>query len=131
MYLNTLVKVPDVKGKITRKTKGESTYINYEYGRIYDPERKFNIPQRATIGKASRADPDMMQPNQNFLVYFPDVELPETRPREMRSSCLRVGAFLVLRKIIVEYKLPEILGHYFEPKDRDLFLELMVYSIIT
>lgn len=131
MYLNTLVEVPDVKGKITRKTKGDSTYINYEYGRVYDAGRKYNIPQRATIGKVSKADPGMMQPNQNFLLYFPDVELPETKPLTMRSSCLRVGAYIVLRKIIEEYKLPEILGHYFEPKDRDLFLDLMVYSIIT
>ena len=131
MYLNTLVKVPDVKGKITRKTKGDSTYINYEYGRVYDAGRKYNIPQRATVGKVSKTDPGMMQPNQNYLLYFPDVELPETRSQTARSSCLRVGAYIVLRRIIEAYKLPEILGHYFEPKDRDLFLDLMVYSIIT
>lgn len=131
MYLDTLVMVPEVKGKITRKTKGETTYINYEYGRVYDAERKFNIPQRATIGKASKADPSMMQPNQNYLLYFPDAELPESRSQVKRSSCLRVGAFITFRKIIEEYKLPEMLGHYFEPKDRDLFLDLMVYSIIT
>lgn len=131
MYLDTLVTVPEVKGKITRKTKGETTYINYEYGRVYDAERKFNIPQRATIGKASKADPSMMQPNQNYLLYFPDAELPESRSQVKRSSCLRVGAFITFRKIIEEYKLPEMLGHYFEPKDRDLFLDLMVYSIIT
>lgn len=131
MYLDTLVKVPEVKGKITRRTKGETTYINYEYGRVYDADRKFNIPQRATIGKASKADPSMMQPNQNYLLYFPDAELPESRTQAKRSSCLRVGAFIALRKIIEEYKLPEMLGHYFEPKDRDLFLDLMVYSIIT
>lgn len=131
MYLDILVKVPEVKGKITRKTKGETTYVNYEYGRIYDPDRKFNIPQRVTIGKASNADPTMMQPNQNFLMYFPEVELPETRSRSQRSSCLRAGAFIVLRKIIEEYGLPEILGHYFESKERDLFVDLMIYSIIT
>lgn len=73
----------------------------------------------------------MMQPNQNYLLYFPDAELPESRTQAKRSSCLRVGAFIALRKIIEEYKLPEMLGHYFEPKDRDLFLDLMVYSIIT
>ena len=131
MYLDIQVKVPEVKGKITRKTKGETTYVNYEYGRIYDPDRKFNIPQRVTIGKASNADPTMMQPNQNFLMYFPEVELPETRSRSQRSSCLRAGAFIVLRKIIEEYGLPEILGHYFESKERDLFVDLMIYSIIT
>ena len=97
MYLDILVKVPEVKGKITRKTKGETTYVNYEYGRIYDPDRKFNIPQRVTIGKASNADPTMMQPNQNFLMYFPEVELPETRSRSQgrtrkrKDACGRKG----------------------------------------
>ena len=33
--------------------------------------------------------------------------------------------------LIEEYKLPEMLGHYFSPRERDLFLDLMVYSIIT
>ena len=131
MYLDTLVKIPDVKGKITRKTKGDSIYINYEYARVYDPDRKYNIPQRVTLGKASKEDPSMMQPNQNFLIYFPEAELPETRPKIRRSSCLRAGAYIVLRRLIEQYRLPEMLGHYFEPKERDLFLDLMVYSIIT
>lgn len=131
MYLDFLIEIPSVPGKITRKTKGGHTYINYEYGRVYDPARKFNIPQRATIGKESRADAAMMQPNQNFLTYFPEVELPEERFRSERSSCLRVGAFIVLRKIIEEYHLPEILGHYFSPKETELFLDLMAYSIVT
>lgn len=131
MYLKTLVKIPEIKGKITLKTKGGSVYVNYEYGREYDPERKFNIPKRVTIGKASKADLSMMQPNQNFLLHFPDAVLPEAEAQVKRSSCLRVGAFIALQKIVEGYKLPEILGHYFEPKDKNLFLDLMLYSIIT
>lgn len=131
MYLDFLIQIPSAPGKITRKKKGDYTYINYEYARNYDPVRKFNIPQRVTIGKESKADPSLMQPNQNFLRYFPEVELPEERFRSARSSCLRIGAFIVLRKIIEEYNLPEMLGHYFSPRERDLFLDLMVYSIIT
>ena len=63
MSLDYLVDVPAVQGKITRKTKNGITYINYEYGRDYDPERKFNIPRRATIGKEAKSDPTKMQPN--------------------------------------------------------------------
>ena len=119
MYLDFLIQIPSAPGKITRKKKGEYTYINYEYARNYDPVRKFNIPQRVTIGKESKADPSLMQPNQNFLRYFPEVELPEERFRSARSSCLRIGAFIVLRKIIEEYKLPDMLGHYFSPRERE------------
>ena len=63
--------------------------------------------------------------------YFPDEELPEKKNRTSRSSCLRVGAYFVLRKIIEEYNLVELLGGYFEQRDLGLFLDLAVYSIIA
>ena len=131
MYLDFLVKVPTVKGKITRRKKSNVVYIEYEYDRVYDPSRKYTFPKRVTIGKLSDTDPELMKPNQNFLKYFPDAELPETKNRTSRSSCLRVGAYFVLRKIIEEYNLVELLGGYFEQRDLGLFLDLAVYSIIA
>ena len=131
MYLDFLVKIPFVQGKITRRKKKDVVYIEYEYDRIYDPVRQYTFPKRVTIGKLSETDPELMQPNQNFLKYFPDAELPETKNRTSRSSCLRVGAYFVLRKIIEEYNLKEILGGYFEQRDLGLFLDLAVYSIIA
>lgn len=131
MYLDCLVKIPFVQGKITRRKKKDVVYIEYEYDRIYDPVRQYTFPKRVTIGKLSETDPELMQPNQNFLKYFPDAELPETKNRTSRSSCLRVGAYFVLRKIIEEYNLVELLGGYFEQRDLGLFLDLAVYSIIA
>jgi transposase len=130
MYLDLLVKIPDVKGKITRKAKGNAVYINYEYGRKYDPDRKYNIPQRATIGKASKADSTMMQPNQNFLMYFPGTELPDEKFQSKRCSLIRIGAQLVIDKIIDEYKLRDVLGNYFDT-DLGLLLDMASYSIIA
>ena len=130
MYLDFLVEVPKVAGKITRKTKNGITYINYEYGREYDPERRFNIPKRVTIGKESKEDSSRMQPNQNYLTYFPEVELPSVRYEDKRSCCLRTGAYLVLNKIAEDMKLPDILGHHFDQGDKELLLDLMYYSII-
>ena len=34
MYLDFLVKVPTVKGKITRRKKSNVVYIEYEYDRV-------------------------------------------------------------------------------------------------
>ena len=130
MYLDFLVEVPKVAGKITRKTKNGITYINYEYGREYDPERRFNIPKRVTIGKESKEDSSRMQPNQNYLTYFPEVELPSVRYEDKRSCCMRTGAYLVLNKIAEDIKLPDILGHHFDQDDKELLLDLMYYSII-
>lgn len=131
MYLDFHVKIPEVPGKITRRKKGNSTYIEFEYHRVYDPKRQFTIAKRATIGKESTSDSLMMLPNQNFLKYFPDADLPDEKDRTTRSSCLRIGAYIVIRKIIDDYKIPEMLGEYFEEKDIGLLLDLAAYSIIS
>ncbi len=77
--LDFLVEVPKEKGKITTKKKGDAIYVNYEVGREYLPDRQYIIPKRVIIGKLSKADKGMMVPNQNFLTYFPEVELPEEK----------------------------------------------------
>lgn len=130
MYLDFLVKIPDIGGKITYRTKGSSTYVNYEYAREYDRERQFNIPKRVTIGKRSKADPAMMQPNTNFLTYFPETELPEEKLDSSRSSTLKIGSHIVIRRILDEYRLPEMLGEFYDEKELGLFLDLVSYSII-
>ena len=56
---------------------------------------KYNIPDQRIIGKRSDRNPDMMIPNENFLKYFGDVELPDKKRNANRSSCLRIGTFLV------------------------------------
>lgn len=130
MYLDFLVKIPEVKGKITLKPKGNAVYINYEYGRQYDSMRKFNIPRRTIIGKQSKEDKSMMQPNQNFLTYFPEVELPDEKFNSKRSSCLKIGSYLVIKKLMEEYGLPEMLSRQFEGKGLGLFQDLMAYSLV-
>ena len=131
MYYDFEVPLPDAPGKLAYEKHGDTTYVKYEYDRIYDPEKKFTYPKRATIGKRSKEKPDMFRPNQNYLMYFPNAELPISDYRSTRSSCLRAGAFIVMRKIIKDYKLEEILGMYFKDRELGLFLDLAVYSIIT
>lgn len=130
MYLDFLVKIPENTGRITVNRRGETTYIEYTYSREYVPEKKYNVPKRTTIGKQSRENPTMMQPNQNFLKFFPDIELPDIRNKAMRSSCLRAGAFIIIKKIMNDYGLPNMLQKYFESKDMGLLLDLAAYSII-
>ena len=131
MYLDFEVKIPEVPGKIGRFTKGGTTYVRYVAGRTYHPEKKYNIPNHKTIGKQSLTDQTMMIPNENYLKYFGDVELPELKVGVNRSSCIRIGAFLVVRKILEDYELPEILKKYLGIKDCGLFLDLAAYSIVA
>lgn len=131
MYLDFLVKIPILSGKITYRKKGETDYVYYEYTRLYKKGSNITNPKRATIGKRDGEDPTMMIPNENYLKYFPDGEFPEANERTKRSCCLRIGAWLVIRKIIEEYKLMEILGKYISRKDLGLVLDLAAYSIIS
>lgn len=131
MYLNFLVKIPNVPGKITYRKKAETDYVYYEYDRIYDKASQKTNPKRVTIGKRSVEDPAMMLPNEKYLKYFPDEDVPEFNSRANRSSCLKIGAWLVIRKIIGEYGLSEILEKYVSKRDLGLVLDLAAYSIIT
>ena len=130
MYYDFMVKTPEIKGKIFDNTIKGVTYINYEYDRIYKPEKKYNIPKRTTIGKLCEDDPGMMYPNPSYLKFFPEAELPDEVEHTNRSSCLRIGAFIIIRKIIEEYKLDDIVRQLIG-RDSGLFLDLVAYSIIT
>lgn len=79
MYLDSLVKIPDAPGKLTRKKIKDTVYIDQEYERSYDPVRKFNIPKRTTIGKLWSDDLTLMYPNQNYVRFFPEAQLPVLR----------------------------------------------------
>ena len=103
MYLDFLVNIPNSPGKITYRRKNGVDYVYYEYDRIYNPETQKTNPKRVTIGKRSGEDRRLMQPNQNFLKFFPDAELPEEKDRTVRSSCLRIGDYVVIRKILEGY----------------------------
>ena len=126
------MKIPEIPGKIYFKKIKESTYVNYEYDRVYKKEKKYNIPKRTTIGKQCEDDETMMFPNPNFMKYFPDAELPTDEGRTDRSSCLRIGTHLIIEKIIADTLLDRILeGIYLDERGAGLFLDLAAYSIIT
>lgn len=130
MYYDFLVKIPEQTGKISRNKRGDTTYIEYTYDRKYLPEKKYNVPLRTSIGKLSVDNPMMMYPNPNFEKYFPDVVLPEEGNKIVsRSSCIRVGAFLIIKKIIDDYKLSNHLSTW-DDRGKGLLLDLASYSII-
>lgn len=130
MYFDFLVKIPEDTGKISLNRRAGTTYVEYTYGRRYIPEKRYNIPQRTTIGKMCQNDQTLMYPNPNFLKYFPEAELPEEKDRSKRSSCLKIGAYTVIKKIIEDYKLDEMMKRIIG-RDSGLFLDLAAYSIIT
>ena len=129
MYLNTTVKIPEIKGKIISKKKGGATYILYQYGSDYNPEKRYAIPLRAIIGKVSPEDATLMYPNEKFQVFFPDAVIPDELPLAYRSCCLRIGSGVIIRKVLGEYDLFPMLRKRFG-NDTGLILDLVSYLIV-
>jgi transposase len=130
MYLNTLVDLPDLPGKIIFQKKKDSTYVHYEYERVYNPVKKYNVPKRTVIGKLSHDDESKMYPNPNFLKFFPSADLSSTKRDASRSCCLRIGSWIAISSIIEHYSLMKIVKDIVG-KDAGLFLDLAAYSIIS
>ncbi len=131
MYLNYEVKIPDVPGRINQVKKGSAIYVRYVVGRTYHPDKKYNVPDQRIIGKRSENDPGKMVPNENYMKYFGDLGQPEERENARRSSCIRIGTFLVIRKVLEDYGLPAMISKHFGEKDRGLVEDLASYSIIS
>ena len=128
MFLDFRVSIPSSgKVSIKKKTNGDH-YVYYQYENNYCPERKYNLPKRTTIGKVCQDDPSKMFPNPNYLKFFPNETLPEYKDSS-RSSCLKVGTYVVLNKIIHEYHLQSTLESIIGEK-YGLFLDLVAYTII-
>ncbi|MBQ8306444.1 MAG: transposase [Blautia sp.] len=130
MYLGFSVKIPENQTGISRKKIKGTTYIYYEHGRKYYADKQYTVPQCTSIGKMCEDAPDMMIPNGNYLKFFPDAELPEELPVSSRSGCLKIGAWLVIRKVIRHYKLEERIDGIIE-KDSGLFFDLAAYAIVS
>jgi hypothetical protein len=71
-----------------------------------------------------------MIPNEKYLIFYPEAKLPEEKKSSRRSASLRVGAYMVLKRIVAEYHLDVLLGDLIG-KDSGLFLDLAIYTIIT
>lgn len=127
MKMDCIVEIPKIKGKIVCQ-KG---YVYFEYGREYKPDKKYNVPKRSCIGHIIDEMPGMMHPNANFIRFFPDVDLSEGKESKGRSHCLRIGAFIIIKKMLEYFRIPEMLDDYFSPKDAGLLLDLVAYSIIN
>ena len=77
-------------------------------------------------------DSSMMIPNDKYMIFFPESALPEAKAASSRSACLRVGTYMVIRKIIAEYgldtMLKEVLG---EEEDMKIYSDSKVSSFIN
>ncbi len=70
-----------------------------------------------------------MWAREKFQSYFPDVEVPEKLPLAYRSCWLKIDSYVIIQKILNEYKLIPMLQKRFG-SDTELTLNLVSYLII-
>ena len=129
MCFDYTVPVPNIPGKITYQKHRNTTYVYFEYARIYQKDKRYNVPRRDAIGKLAD-DRSLMFPNQKYYKHFPDEVPPVEDSAEDRSKCLQCGGFMVIQKVIEDYHLEEMLAPYLG-RDTGLFLDLAAYTILT
>ena len=70
MYFNQPVLIPREQGRITYRKKGESTYVQYQVSRIYNPNTQTSRVDRIEIGIQIPGQPELMLPNENYMSIF-------------------------------------------------------------
>ena len=130
MFYNFTVRISDVTGTTCLLKNKSATYVQLELDRVYDPKRKFNIPKRTIIGKVCPDNPDFMYPNDKFMQRFPEFSLPEENNSSTRSCCLKIGSYLVIKKIFEEYGLTSMIRKQLNA-DAGLFMDLVSYLIVN
>lgn len=130
MYLNFSVLIDSIPRTVVLLKKAKSTYVQLELGRTYDSKKKYNVAKRTIIGKVCPDDEKRMFPNERFLKEFPEYAVPEEREEAKRSCCLKIGAYLVIKKVIQEYGLDAFLERQLGD-NAGLFVDLLSYMIVN
>ena len=131
MFRKYTVAVPSVPGKIRIKTNGNgSRYVEYEVGRKYNKEKKYNVPVRKTIGLLDDEDETRMYPNDNWSAFFPSQDSGYVYDDE-HSSCLKAGAFIIIKEALETYGMDRWLRSQFGDDHAGLAMDLISYMIIT
>ena len=124
MFLKEKIEIPNEEGKIVIN---RNKYVMYEIDRKYDNKKKYNVPIRVSVGKVT--EDGKMIPNSNYIKYFYDSKISNETKKNERSSCIRIGTYILIKKIIEEKKLKEILEKVFG-EYAGLIIDLASFMIV-
>ena len=101
MYFSKPVLIPKAPGKITLTKRGETSYVLFETGRRYDPNRKYNVPERVGIGVQIPGKPELMLPNENYRTYVKEGEAPMNEEQKKTATIYAADKkqFIMLREL--------------------------------
>lgn len=107
-------------------TQKENKYVYYVIERRYQKDKKYNNDKRISIGKLDEFG--KLIPNKNYYELFPlDKEL---EPLPDRADSIKIGAHILINKILEDNGLSNILDEVYEEKS-DLIKDVMSYILIN
>lgn len=109
------------------QTRQDVRYVYHVISSTYNPEKKYNVDKRVCIGRM--IDDEHMIPNDRFLQYYPGLIMSEVEPPAF-SDTLKVGSFIMIRKVIQDLKLEELLYDIYGEK-AELMINLICYMIVN
>lgn len=132
MYYDFEVDIPYDKGKVYKvfRKARNATYIEFELASTYLKDKHYTVTKRAQIGKLCSNKEDKMNPNENYFKLFPDAIVPDFREGTYRSCCLKIGTYMVIKKIVEWYGLDRLLKGVLDDRT-GLFLDLATFLIVT
>lgn len=130
MFFDFTVPIAAIVGNKVIQKIGKNLNVLFEVDRVYDPQKKVTLPKRVCIGRVCEFDHSLMNPNENFLNLFPGYPIPEDCNSSDRSCCLKVGAYIAIKKVIKEQGLDTMLESVLH-EDAGLFMDLMSYLIVN
>lgn len=125
LHLNQKVSIP--KGCKIKK-QNHNKYVYHVTKIIYHSDKKYSTDERVCIGKICSDNSNVMFPNDNFFVFFPDSNVLLSENTNLYSDTISIGNGLALYHIVTSFGLDNILQNVFEEK-ADLIIALSFYFI--
>lgn len=88
-------------------------YVYQVIGTTYNKEKKYTTDKRVCIGKM--IDDEYMIPNEKFNEYYPELVMSEVEA-PMFSDTLKVGAIILIERIMKDLQLDQLIESVFENK---------------
>ncbi len=110
--------------------RGDTRYVYHVVSTHYNKDKKYNIDERKLIGKMADGSDELMIPNGNFEIYYPDamtaanIEYPD--PPEFCDT-LKAGTFAVIRRAADICGITAILKDIYGSHAADEILDILAY----
>lgn len=108
------------------QSKNDIKYVYQVTETIYNKEKKYTVDKRVCIGKM--IDDEYMIPNEKFIDYYPELVMSEVES-PMFSDTLKVGATVVVEKIMKDLQLDVLIENIFEDNASSI-KDIINYMII-